>query len=206
MGDPGPGRGQGDRGSARIGEQVEDFRRRAGRRPGGEDLPHPAPVGGLLGKEAGVARRGAADGEAEAVVLDRPAVRQGATGLPAAAADPAVEPGLGGLPGRLREAARAGGSRVGAVENVIAPAFETPLAAEVEEPKGRRNRPHAAGTIARLVDAVLCSSGFVDARTPYLASSRKVGVKSTPLGLPRTAESADVPRAAPVVRRVKHEG
>ena len=38
-------------------------------------------------------------------------------------------------------------------------------------------------TIARLAGAMLCSSGFVVARTPYLVTNRKVGVRCHP---PRT--------------------
>jgi len=59
-------------------------------------------VGGLLGEEAGVAGGGAADEEAEAGVVDRPAVGEWSVGAPAApastgqaAADPAVEDRVG---------------------------------------------------------------------------------------------------------------
>ena len=71
--DPRPGRRQGDRRPPGVGEQVQDVgpdvgshsryvsRCGSGRKRQGVD--HPGPVGGLLGEQAGVAGRGAADQE-----------------------------------------------------------------------------------------------------------------------------------------------
>jgi len=56
-------------------------------------------------------------------------------------------------------------------------------------------------TIARLVSAVVCSSGFVVARTPYLVTNRKVGARCRP---PRTAVMRARPAWPCSKRRVGH--
>ncbi len=204
VGDPRARLGEGHRGAARVGEQVEDLGRGAGRLNLAQLVGHPGPVGSLLGKQAGVAGGGAADRDTQAGVLDWPPIGQrgGSRSVPArepppaadpASAHPAFEDGVGALPGRLVEGARSSGPGVRPDQHRVAPAFEALTGPEIEEnvrSGGSRRLAHRTRTIARLAGAMLCSSGFVVARTPYLVTSRKVGVRCHPPSDDRDARAA----------------
>ena len=162
--------GEGHRGAARVGEQVEDLRAgRSGRLNLAQLVGHPGPVGGLLGKQAGVAGGGAADrehaGRRARLATGRAAGQQPIGAGPGATARrrPRFRPS--GLRRRRRRAARP--PRRGCeVQSPGRPAGPAPCRPSVRGAHRTRNRGEC--TVRRLPPARSSDSHYCTARGRYV--------------------------------------